>query len=110
MYFLFSPRKGTVAYTYSDRVDSLLIKERCRRMRKLGNLKRNAFYNKCKGKTFEILIEGKQKGPQNFLKGITSNYIPVLFKGDEHLKNTIAHVTIDEVNENNQVFGTIHNF
>ncbi len=76
-------------------------------MRKLGNLKRNAFYNKCKGKTFEILIEGKQKGPQNLLKGITSNYIPVWVKGDNNLKNTIAHVTIDEVNDNNQVIGTL---
>ena len=105
--FPFSPRKGTVAYTYSDRVDSLLIKERCRKMRKLGNLKRNVFYNKCKGKTFEILIEDKQKGPQSLLKGITSNYIPVWVKGDDNLKNTITHVTIDEVHDNNQVFGTL---
>jgi len=105
--FPFSPRKGTVAYTYSDRVDPQLIKNRSRKMRQLGNLKRSTFYNNCKGKTFEILIEGKQKGPQNLLKGITSNYIPVLVKGDDNLKNTIAYVTIDEVNENNQVFGTI---
>ncbi|MBT8356800.1 MAG: tRNA (N(6)-L-threonylcarbamoyladenosine(37)-C(2))-methylthiotransferase MtaB [Deltaproteobacteria bacterium] len=105
--FPYSPRKGTVAYTYSDRVDSRVIKNRCRKMRQLGNLKRNTFYNKCKGKTFEFLIEGIQKGQQNRLKGITSNYIPVVAIGDHKLKNTIAQVTIDDVDENNRVYGTI---
>jgi threonylcarbamoyladenosine tRNA methylthiotransferase MtaB len=105
--FPFSPRKGTPAYDYPDRVDSLVIKKRCQKMRVLGKLKRNAFYNKFKGKKLEILIEGRQKGQKYLLKGITSNYIPVLIKGEDKLKNTIFHVTIDEVNDNNQVFGTI---
>ena len=76
-------------------------------MRTLGKLKRNVFYNKFIGNTLDILIEGKQKKSKNLLKGITSNYIPVLVKGDDKLKNTMANVTIDEVNDSNQVFGTI---
>jgi len=105
--FPFSARKGTPAYSYPDRVDSLVIKKRCQNMRILGNLKRGVFYNKFKGKTLEILIEGRQKGHKNLLKGISSNYIPVLVNGEDKLKNTIADVTIDEVNDNHQVFGTI---
>ncbi|MEA3437492.1 MAG: tRNA (N(6)-L-threonylcarbamoyladenosine(37)-C(2))-methylthiotransferase MtaB [Thermodesulfobacteriota bacterium] len=105
--FPFSPRKGTTAYTYPDRVDSKVIKKRCQKMRKLGKHKRNVFYNQFKGKTLEILIEGKHKKSTNLLKGISSNYIPVLVKGEDKLKNTMANVTIDEVNNNNQVFGTI---
>lgn len=106
--FPFSPRRGTVAYSYSDRIDAEVIKKRCQKMRTLGNLKRNAFYNQFTGKTLEILIEGRPKGQKNLLKGVTSNYIPVLIKGEDKLKNTIAHVTIDEVDENNRVFGTIN--
>jgi len=76
-------------------------------MRTLGKIKRNAFYNQFKGKTLEILIEGRQKKQKDLLKGITSNYIPVLFKGEDTLENTHADVTIDEVNDQNQVFGKI---
>jgi threonylcarbamoyladenosine tRNA methylthiotransferase MtaB len=105
--FPFSARKGTAAYSYTDRVNSNVIKERCHKMRTLGKLKRSVFYNKFKGKRLEILIEGKQKKSTTLLKGITSNYIPVLVKGEDKLKNTMANVMIDEVNDNNQVFGTI---
>jgi len=105
--FPFSARKGTPAYNYPDKVDSLVIKKRCQKIRTLGKFKRNVFYNKFKGKTLEILIEGRQKEQKSLLKGITSNYIPVLVKGEDKLKNTIADVTIDEINDNNQVFGTI---
>lgn len=105
--FPFSPRKGTPAYRYSGKVNSDIIKERCQKMRMLGKHKRNVFYNKFKGKTLEILIEGRQKGQKNLFKGMTSNYIPVLVKGEAKLKNTIANATIDEINDNNQVFGTI---
>jgi len=105
--FPFSARKGTPAYSYPDKVNSNVIKERCHKMRTLGKLKRSVFYNTFKGKTLEILIEGKQKKSTKLLKGITSNYIPVLVKGEDKLKNTMANVTIDEVNDNNQVFGTI---
>ncbi len=76
-------------------------------MRTLGTLKRSVFYNKFKGKTLEILIEGKQNKTTNLLKGITSNYIPVLVKGEDKLRNTMVNVTINEASDSNQVFGTI---
>ena len=105
--FPFSARKGTPAYSYPDRIDSKVIKKRCQKLRTLGNLKRNVFYTKFKGKRLEILLEGKQSKASGLLRGTTSNYIPVLVKGEDKLKNTMANVTIDEVNDNNQVFGTI---
>ena len=105
--FPFSARKGTAAYSYPDKINSNVIKERCQKMRTLGKLKRNVFYNIFKGKTLETLIEGKQSKAGGLLRGTTSNYIPVLVKGEDKLKNTITDVTIDEVNDNNQVFGTI---
>ena len=105
--FPFSPRKGTPAFSYPDRVHSKIIKERCQKMRILGKLKKNIFYHKFIGTTLDTLIEGKQKREKFLLKGITSNYIPVLLKAKDKLKNTMTNVTIDEVNDNNQVFGTI---
>jgi len=105
--FPFSPRKGTPAYTYPERVNSNVIKERCHKMRTLGKHKRNVFYNKFKGKTLEILIEGKQSKASGLLRGTTSNYIPVFVKGEDALENNIAFVTIDKVDSTNRVFGII---
>ena len=74
-------------------------------MRRLGNLKKYAFYKKLLGKTAEILIEGKKDRETGLLKGITSNYIPVYVDGNDELFNTMVQVNIDKIAKNNMVFG-----
>jgi len=107
--FPFSPRKGTPADTYPDRVPLKVIKQRCQDMRELGVRKKNEFYKKLIGKTVEILIESKRDKFSGLLKGITSNYVPVLTEGDDSLKNTFVRVGIEEINGSNKVFGSIVN-
>ncbi len=103
--FPFSPRKGTPADTYPDRVPLSVIKQRCQDMRELGITKKNDFYKKLIGKTVEILIESKRDRFSGLLKGLTSNYVPVLTEGDDSLKNTFVQVRIEEINGSNRVRG-----
>ena len=105
--FPFSPRPGTPADKYPNKVPAKIIKARCERMRRLGAEKKKAFYNMFTGKIVQILIEGKRDNTTGLLKGITSNYIPVHVSGKDNLFNTMARVTIEKIEKNNTVFGAI---
>ncbi|MBW2193206.1 MAG: tRNA (N(6)-L-threonylcarbamoyladenosine(37)-C(2))-methylthiotransferase MtaB [Deltaproteobacteria bacterium] len=107
--FPFSARDGTPAGKYPDPVAPDVIKTRALKMRQLGNAKISLFYTRFVKEKIEVLVEGKPNDPEGSLKGISSNYIPVLFKGDGHLKNTFVNVRIEAVNPDNSVFGTICN-
>jgi threonylcarbamoyladenosine tRNA methylthiotransferase MtaB len=103
--FPFSPRPGTPADKYPQKVPSKTIKTRCEKMRQLGNEKKRIFYETFVGKTVEVLIEGKRDKATSLLKGITSNYIPVHFVGKDDLFNTLLQVNIKKIKKNNTVFG-----
>ncbi|MDM8522595.1 tRNA (N(6)-L-threonylcarbamoyladenosine(37)-C(2))-methylthiotransferase MtaB [Desulfococcaceae bacterium HSG8] len=103
--FPFSPRRGTPAYGYPARVPPDIIKARCGKMRELGNLKKKEFYRIFLNKTVEILIEGRMDKATGLLKGVTSNYIPVLINGEDDMKNTFVSVRVEKTDENNRVFG-----
>lgn len=105
--FPFSSRKGTPASTYSDKVPAGLIKARCQKMRELGISKRRGFYKKVVGKTVEILVEEARDKSTDLLKGMTSNYIPVLISGSDDLKNTFTKVKAEKIDGNNRVFGSV---
>jgi len=103
--FPFSPRPGTPAAQYTPKVPIEIIKERCEKMRRLGNDKKRAFYKKFLGKTVEVLLEGKRDKATGLLKGITSNYIPVHVVGKDDLENILVQVNIEKIEKNNTVFG-----
>jgi threonylcarbamoyladenosine tRNA methylthiotransferase MtaB len=105
--FPFSPRPGTPADKYPQKVPAGTIKARCEKMRRLGNEKKKAFYEEFMGKTVRILIEGKRDNATGLLKGITSNYIPVYVAGEDTLFNTLVQVTIQKIKDNNTVFGVV---
>jgi len=103
--FPFSPRPGTPAGKYPQKVPQKTIKARCEKMRRLGNEKKRIFYETFMGKTVEVLIEGKRDKATGLLKGITSNYIPVHVVGEDDLFNTLVQVNIEKIKKNNTVFG-----
>lgn len=105
--FPYSPRKGTPAYSYPDRIDERVVKKRCKMMRTLGMEKRKAFYESQLGKTGRILVEETRDGKTGFLKGFTSNYIPVQFSGADHLYNTFQMVKISRLDSNGRPMGTL---
>jgi len=105
--FPFSSRKGTPASSFPDKVSSKVIKERCKIMRDLGNIKKKEFYKKNIGEKVEVLIEAKRDKTTGFLKGMSSNYLPIFLSGNDDLKNKIVDAKIEKINNDNSLFGTI---
>jgi threonylcarbamoyladenosine tRNA methylthiotransferase MtaB len=93
--FPFSPRTGTSAFHLPDRVPSHTIKARCRRLRQLGREKRNRFYRAFIGQRVRVVVEGRREPETGLLKGVSSNYLPILFAGPEELKNSLAEVHVE---------------
>ena len=97
--FPFSSRPGTAADKFSDKLAPQVIKARCERIRQLGHQKRLKFYGRFSGRSLPVLIETKRDGSTGLLKGISSNYLPVLIDGDDDLQNKIVDVKIREVSK-----------
>lgn len=105
--FPFSSRKGTPASKFPKKVPATVIKARCQKMRHLGAIKKRCFYQKFVGEKIAALMEGRQEMALGYLKGVTSNYIPVHVPWDDRYKNTLVPVRIEKLNSDNLVFGTI---
>jgi len=104
--FPFSARPGTPAASYPDKVASDVIKERCEKMRCLGQAKRLHFYRNFIGREVEILVESTRHTATGLLKGLTSNYIPVLMNADDDQTNKFVTVKLtDQID--NALMGTI---
>jgi threonylcarbamoyladenosine tRNA methylthiotransferase MtaB len=58
------------------------------------------------GKTVEILVEEQRTSVSGLLKGLTSNYVPVLIDAADNLQNSFATVTIETLRDAS-VFGTL---
>jgi threonylcarbamoyladenosine tRNA methylthiotransferase MtaB len=102
--FPFSVRPGTQAAKFTDNTPPEIIKDRCARMRRLGLDKRISFYRKFVGKKMPVLIETKRDRATGLLKGVSSNYLPVLIDGEDDQKNKIIDVRIEKI-EGNKLFG-----
>lgn len=105
--FPFSPRKGTPAFSYPDKVPEHIIKARCKKMRTLGEEKRAAFYRSQIGRTCQVLIEEKRDRETGLLKGFSSNYIPVRLSGRDSLCNTQQSVKITHIKDGTIPMGTL---
>ena len=80
-----------------DQISTPIIKKRCEKIRKLGIRKKIAFYQSLIGKELDVLIEEEKKARSKMIKGVSSNYVPVLINSDEALKNKIIKVKIKDV-------------
>ena len=107
--FPFSPRKGTPAYSFADQIPHSIVKARCSTLRAIGKAKKKCFYRSHIGKELEILVEGVRDNTAGHLKGMTSNYIPVMVEGKDHLRNTLVVVRIIRQQGEAAMFGIISN-
>ncbi len=95
--FSYSRRPGTPAALMSGQVAPDAIRERVRALRQLSDRMKQAFFERCTGAEMEVLVEGRRERTTGLLRGITRNYIPVLFSGGDCLMGTLQHVRITEV-------------
>lgn len=93
--FPFSPRHGTAA-AQLPRLAVKEIKARARIMRQLGQLKKLEFQQSQLGKIREVLVEGPalQGG---WLKGLSDNYLRVIFPGPLEWRNHRLMVFLQKV-------------
>lgn len=102
--FPFSSRKGTKAAGFSGHVDQKSIRERAAKLRSLGQKKKEIFCRSCFGKQFLVLSEGWESEEEKLMKGITDNYLPVVFPSSQDLKNQLVAVVLEGL-EKNRVVG-----
>jgi threonylcarbamoyladenosine tRNA methylthiotransferase MtaB len=80
--FPYSPRPGTVAASWPDRVPAALKKERAAELAALGREKRAAFRAANRGRILEVLLETRRSAsqlpPSGGWFGHSRNYLPVV--------------------------------
>jgi threonylcarbamoyladenosine tRNA methylthiotransferase MtaB len=105
--FPFSPRKGTPAYHFPQKVPTAEVKERCRLMRMIGEQKKSEFYRRFVGQPLEVIIEDRKHPPEGYLVGTSANYIPVLVEKADCQKRSLAPVklVVEKVENDLRVFG-----
>ena len=91
--FPFSARPGTPAQDFPDQVHPDRIKRRCAAMREIGSRKRIEFHRRFIGSRVQVLLESR-RDKTGWLKGVTSNYLPVLVEGGDEMKNQLAEVVV----------------
>lgn len=102
--FPFSSQKGTRAEGLADHVSPETIRKRCQHLRKIGQTKRQRFYEGHIGSTWEVLIEAKRDRATGCLKGFTKNYIPVLVEGTDEWFHQVVEVRLERM-DHGRVFG-----
>lgn len=94
--FPYSIRKGTPAADFSNHVDQKIIKERAKSLRDLGRKKKKNFYNSCLGHTFKVISEGWESEDEKMVKGLSDNYLKILFPSDNLNKNSVVEVIAEK--------------
>ena len=105
--FPFSPRKGTPAFHFTNKIDPEIINERCALMRKLDKIKRENFIKNNFNKKLEGLVQHKRDKQHNMLKAVTSNYLNVFLNGKPDLKGKIVNLELEQLDKNLIVTGKI---
>ena len=93
---LLGPR-GTEAARRPGHVPAAVIRERSRRLRRLGREKSHAFRRALVGTRREVLVLDARDRRTGLRSGLTSNYVEVLFPGPEDLGRRMATIEIAEV-------------
>ncbi len=89
--FPFSPREGTVAYKYTDKIPNEVKNKRCAILQKECDSIRSTFLKAEIGKTVNVLFDTPKGKVQ---QGYTENYTPVSVSCDKNLCGQIKKVKI----------------
>jgi len=100
--FPYSPRRGTVAGSWPDRVPAGVKKERLKILSEIGRQKKKCFVDSNLNTILEVLVE-KKMGPDKSLSeggwfGHSRNYLPVLVE-DGDVGDEAAGKAAEEVSE-----------
>ncbi|MFB3818681.1 MAG: tRNA (N(6)-L-threonylcarbamoyladenosine(37)-C(2))-methylthiotransferase MtaB [Candidatus Methylomirabilales bacterium] len=94
--FSYSRRPGTDAATFAGQVPPATIAQRNRELRALSARKAEDFRRAAVGQRLEVVVLHRD-GPGGLREGLSDNYLPVWFPGDEALKGHLAEVRARQV-------------
>lgn len=97
--FPYSPRKGTAAARFPDQVNRPIVKERAKILRHLGAEKKESFYRRCLGKVFNVIPVGWHSKGLGLAKGLTDNYVSVIFPSAQEKANKRVSLRLEEITE-----------
>ena len=91
--FPYSRRPGTPAAALPGQVPGNVAKERAAQLRALGEEKQQAFAGCFVGCDMQVVVEGGRQ--EGLCKGLTENYLQVVFPGPAGLEGKLLSVTVD---------------
>ncbi len=103
--FPYSPKTGTPAAKMKEQVAPDIKNDRASRLIAVSDELNKKFIDTLKGRTMPVLFEIRNK--DGYFEGHTTNYIKVLVKTEEDLKNQILNVKIGEYCGDETVYGEI---
>ncbi|MDE4541591.1 tRNA (N(6)-L-threonylcarbamoyladenosine(37)-C(2))-methylthiotransferase MtaB [Thermoanaerobacterium sp. R66] len=92
--FKYSRRAGTKAADYPDQIKNSVKEERSKILIKLSEECELKFYRKFLGSTLNVLFEQRTKELDDYVEGLTDNYIRVAVETDLNIKNKILPVKL----------------
>ena len=86
--FPFSPRPGTAAYAFNDRVAESEVKQRCERLKFLAQKGRRDYIESCKGREVEAIVESTDSDTKSdsalaFVPATSENYLKLLVRCED---------------------------
>jgi threonylcarbamoyladenosine tRNA methylthiotransferase MtaB len=103
--FPYSPKTGTAAAKMSGQLSGDVKNERSKRMIEVSDSLNKEFLSAYKGRVMPVLFETTDSN--GYYEGHTTNYIKVLVKTDEELKNKIVNVTLGGIAGEETMYGTL---
>ncbi len=97
--FTYSPRPGTAAAEMPEQVPGHVKKRRNHILRELSERKRQAFGEALVGEELEVVVERFAPQGPGLLRGVSDNYMQVIFAGPEELMGQIVAVAVKERKE-----------
>ncbi len=91
--FPFSPRKGTAAYKYNDKISEALKTQRCSMLQSECDKLKKDILQSYIGTVTDVLFETPKDG---YYHGYTANYTPVRIKSIQNITGNICAVKITE--------------
>lgn len=98
--FSYSPRTGTPAVNFPDRVPPGIVKRRRRQLRELERCLADAYFRTLLHKKLDVLIEGEDPHRPGFAFGTACRYAPVSFPGQvPQLIGRLVSVRVDRIDQ-----------
>ncbi len=94
--FPYSPRPETASHSFGNAVEEEEKNRRVGLLRKVSERKRAEFMGAYRDKLVDVLVEKVRDPASGNLKGLSDNYMRVVFNGPDEVMNRIARVRVGE--------------